>query len=284
MPALTRLVALVLALAVLGAPARAAPALWTLADRDTRIVLFGAYHQLKPGVRWRTPGLDTALAGADELWLETESGHGGDLEDVLARGRAPDGWSLCARLSPRATRRLATARPNDPRPCRGLDGYRPWLAALTLQWEDQARRGLSRAHGVEPVVMAAAPHARRVGLDRPEQVIAAFAEPSERDQLAYLELTLAQVAEGPPADDPAFDAWMAGDLAALDGWNAALKAAAPETYRRVVVERNRRWAARIAERLRRPGRVVVVVGAAHLAGADSVTALLRARGLPVRGP
>lgn len=284
MPALRLLLLALLAGFVAAGAARAEPAMWTIRDRDTTIVLFGSYHQLKPGVRWRSAALDRALASADELWLETETGHGGDLGEVIARGQAPEGYSLCARLSAEARRRLLAARAGDRRPCGGLDRTLPWLAALTLQWDDQARRGLRRDLGVEPAVIAAAPQARRVGLDRPEQALAAFAQAPERDQLAYLDLTLSQVAEGPPDDDPAFDAWMAGDLKALDGWNAALRTAAPATYRRVVVERNRRWADRIAVRMRRPGRVVVAVGAAHLAGRDSVVAALRARGFKAEGP
>ena len=43
----------------------------------------------------------------------------------------------------------------------------------------------------------------------------------------------------------------------------------------LLVDRNAKWAAWIAERMRTPGRVFIAVGAGHLAGPDSVQAHLR---------
>jgi uncharacterized protein YbaP (TraB family) len=51
-----------------------------------------------------------------------------------------------------------------------------------------------------------------------------------------------------------------------------------------LADRNRRWADAITERLAGSGETVIVVGAGHLAGPDSVPTLLRARGVAVDGP
>jgi uncharacterized protein YbaP (TraB family) len=63
-----------------------------------------------------------------------------------------------------------------------------------------------------------------------------------------------------------------------------LRREAPGAYRTLVVERNRRWADRIAQLLRDDKRIFIVVGVGHLVGPDSVPALLRARGIRVEGP
>jgi uncharacterized protein YbaP (TraB family) len=50
----------------------------------------------------------------------------------------------------------------------------------------------------------------------------------------------------------------------------------------LVAQRNRAMAQRIAERMSKPGRGFVVVGAMHLAGPGSIPELLRAAGFSVR--
>ena len=46
------------------------PAIWLLADEDTRIYLFGTIHVLPPGLKWRTSAFDHIVAEADELVME----------------------------------------------------------------------------------------------------------------------------------------------------------------------------------------------------------------------
>ena len=66
-----------LALALTGAPAAAKvpqaahPALWTVADADTTVYLFGTIHLLPEKYRWRTPAFDQAVAGSNQLMVET---------------------------------------------------------------------------------------------------------------------------------------------------------------------------------------------------------------------
>ena len=79
--------------------------------------------------------------------------------------------------------------------------------------------------------------------------------------------------------------WLAGDQAALskDALDPLAKTS-PDMYRRLVTDRNRRWAARLSERLQGDGVIVAVVGAGHLIGPGGVPALLRDRGFSVEGP
>src|SRR6476660_5334039 len=53
------------------APEVARPALWEVSDPDTTIYLFGTIHLLPDQVQWRTPAFDQAVAGSQELVVET---------------------------------------------------------------------------------------------------------------------------------------------------------------------------------------------------------------------
>ena len=55
----------------------------------------------------------------------------------------------------------------------------------------------------------------------------------------------------------------------------------PEMYRLFVVQRNRNWVELIEPMTKRDESVLIIVGAAHLVGRDSVPALLRAKGYHV---
>ena len=63
-----------LALAAAPVPAAAkgaSPALWAVSDADTTIYLFGTIHMLPEKYQWRTPTFDRALAGSQQLVVET---------------------------------------------------------------------------------------------------------------------------------------------------------------------------------------------------------------------
>jgi uncharacterized protein len=55
----------------------------------------------------------------------------------------------------------------------------------------------------------------------------------------------------------------------------------PKLYQLLLVQRNQVWATKIAAMLQQPGTVFIAVGAAHLAGPDSVQARLELLGVPV---
>jgi len=76
------------------------------------------------------------------------------------------------------------------------------------------------------------------------------------------------------------DAWLGGDDAAIARLeNALMQREEPQLYRHLLVDRNKVWAARIKAMLEQPGTVFIAVGAAHLAGPDSVQAQLATLGI-----
>jgi uncharacterized protein YbaP (TraB family) len=96
-------------------------------------------------------------------------------------------------------------------------------------------------------------------------------------QKAQLELLTSTVEELPKAGetmDRMVSDWAKGNPDGLaKTMNDSLKDS-PEVNKALLVDRNAKWAAWIAERMRTPGRVFIAVGAGHLAGPDSVQAQL----------
>ena len=77
--------------------------------------------------------------------------------------------------------------------------------------------------------------------------------------------------------------WTRGDVDGIGRLENAAVAKSPELYKKLVTERNARFADQIAGLLAsdKPGTVFIAVGAAHLAGAASVQKDLEAKGFKV---
>ena len=76
-------------------------------------------------------------------------------------------------------------------------------------------------------------------------------------------------------------AWRSGDTAALARLMTGEYEDFPDLYRRLTVDRNRAWVGRLAALLNDRDDYLVVVGALHLVGPESVVDLLRQRGYQV---
>jgi len=81
---------------------------------------------------------------------------------------------------------------------------------------------------------------------------------------------------------PLLTAWSTGDpdrLAAITAEEEGHTADDRTLHRMLFTDRNTAWAAWIRQRLSQPGTVFIAVGAAHLAGEDSVQVHLRGLGI-----
>ncbi|HEY3798044.1 MAG TPA: TraB/GumN family protein [Caulobacteraceae bacterium] len=292
MPALSRFAALALAALVCvgwAAPAAAQPPVWVVRSKTTTLVLFGSIHLLPPGLDWRPAALDDALAHAGELWFELPIDAVSDnlaAHTAQTRGSLPQGRRLADLLSADEQAKLAQAAAQlhcDPT---ALDRMWPWMADFTLSVAEDSGGGADASNGVEEQIQAITPlTVRRMGFENARQQIGFLAGAPVKDQIASLDWTLHEVDDDPASYKRVVDEWMAGDMTALQADAVAqLKTIAPTLYDRLLVDRNRRWAATLASRLRYPGEVVVIVGVGHLIGPDGLPALLRAQGYEVDGP
>lgn len=286
---MTRLLAGLAAALILAAPAWAKPPVWIVRDADSEMVLFGSVHVLPPGLDWRPPALDRALAQADDVWFELPVGP--ESEQEVARlaaslGVLPPGKSLFAMLPPADAQRLMKVADTYGVDKSTLDRLEPWLAEVALGGAVYRKAQADTANGVEQAIAAAAPPgAQRRALETPAQQIAFFDGAPLADQITSLRQTIAEIDDDPEGYKELVAAWMAGDVKALDKEALApMREATPVVFRRLVTERNAAWVRELDARLKGKGRTVVVVGVGHLIGKGGLPAQLRALGYSVSGP
>jgi uncharacterized protein YbaP (TraB family) len=277
-------------LALLAGQARGQPAIWTVHGPRGEIVLFGSVHLLPEGLDWRPPALSRALAGADDLWFELPLGQATDDEArrlSLRRAELPHGDSLWAHLNSAQHARVESAAAMVGIPPADLTRLQPWMAEVSLSLAEDAHHGAVPAEGVEARLQSdAPPTARRHALETVRQQIGFLTSGALEDQIASLDETAREMTADPDLYARIVRDWMAADLAALqrDALDP-VAAVAPASYRRLIINRNARWARLLARVARtQSGVTVVVVGAGHLIGPAGVPALLRAQGFRIEGP
>lgn len=282
---LQRFLAILAAMFAVATPAAAAPALWVVKDADSTIYLFGTVHLLKPGLDWRSPRLDSALAESPELILEVTGMDDPAAILPLIRAHGLDPASrLSDKLDPEDRPRLVAAAQLVGLPPQALEPMKPWLAALTLTVAPIQKAGYDPKSGVELILLSEAKAAgRRVGsLETAEQQIRFFADFPEAMQVDFLEATLDDVDEAAAQLDAMVAAWQAGDVAAFETLMLAeMRTGYPGLYEVLLAGRNRAWAEAIKAKLAGSGTSFIAVGAGHLIGPDGVQAELAKRGIAV---
>ncbi|AYG96013.1 TraB/GumN family protein [Brevundimonas naejangsanensis] len=295
MPPFSRLRLLALAVAVglsvaplpaSAQPTAPAPALWVVRDHDSTIYLFGTIHFVKPEQAWRSEPVDAAFTTSTRLILEVA-----DPEDQAAvapliprYGLTPD-RPLSSLLSSEELQRLDAAAAAIGGSAAQMDIMRPWLAGVMLSSAGLVRNGYAPGAGVDVLLRAQArADAKPIeGLETPEQQVRMLAGFPEEGQIAFLKKTLDDFHKPPVELDRLAHAWAAGDVDAIaDITLKPMREGNERLYQILIVERNQRWARQIADLLDGSGTVFVAVGALHLAGEDSVQAILREGGIDIK--
>lgn len=262
------------------------PALWMVKDADTTIYLFGTVHLLPNDTDWRWPALEKALADSGSLTIELTDDDPARMQTLVLQYGLDPAHPLSDKLSAaeNATLTRAAQTAGVPGGASTLRMMRPWLAGLTLTVAPLLKAGLDPAHGVDKLLKAQMQAAGKPvnGLETSEQQIRFLADLPADVELEFLRSTLRDADKGSGELTTLIDAWKRGDVATIARIeDEDLARHAPALYQRLLVQRNRSWAAKIAAMLQRPGTVFIAVGAAHLAGPDSVQSQLESRGTPV---
>jgi uncharacterized protein YbaP (TraB family) len=259
------------------------PAMWKLADRDTTIYLFGTFHLLPTGRDWRTPAFDKALASSGELVLEI-----GNIDDqnaialaMLKLGTATGLPPIAERVPPAKRAALKAMIADSGLPEQVFDGMKTWTVGLLLVGITFKRLNLDPNAGVERTLTGPWKQSGKPveGLETAEQQFGFFDHLSEDSQRAFLGAVLDSPQDMMKQFQAMLQAWVSGDLDGIARTFDDETMLSPELRKVLMADRNARWADWLKARMDRPGTVFVAVGAGHLAGRDSVEAMLAAKGL-----
>jgi uncharacterized protein YbaP (TraB family) len=275
-----------LASAVLLLPAIAAadPAAWRMTGPNgAEVTLLGSMHVLRPSDYPLPPAVDGLIERSELIVMEI------DLDDVdtaaqqriiLQTAMLPQGTVLKNVVDERVYRLVEQTCAALGLDVKLLERFEPWFLAVTLLDQGLRKLGFQPERGIEQYVLGRAQGASKeiVGLETLEFQIGIFDSLSRQSQQAMLEQTLAEIDEAETALAEMVDAWRAGELEDLSAELLDDFDEFPGLHEALVAKRNRSWVPLLEGMLEDGRRHLVVVGALHLVGPDSVIDLLRAKG------
>ncbi len=260
------------------------PAVWRMTnDNGAEVTLLGSMHALRASDYPLPASVDGLIDRSQRIVMEL------DMDDVDAAAQQrviletallPQGTVLANVVDARVYTQVEQSAAQLGLDLKLLERFEPWFLAITLldqglrQWGFQAERGL------EQYVVGRAQRTGKeiVGLETLEFQIGIFDSLPPRSQQAMLEQTLSELDEAETALRAMVEAWRDGELESLSAELLDDFDDFPGLYDTLVLTRNRSWVPALERMLADGQRHLVVVGALHLVGDDSVIELLRARG------
>ncbi len=262
-------------------PDPAKPALWQIAGPNgERGWLFGTIHSLPRPAHWRSPAVGRAFAGADRIVVEVaDLGNDAAMAETFARlARSPGQPPLSSRVAPKLRERLTELLDRSDFNPEQFGETETWAAALML-----ARIGDDGGkHGIDRAVIEAAGARPVVALEGAAGQLGIFDALPEKEQRDLLALVVGEAGRVDDESERLARTWRQGDMAAIEAETHTGLLADPELRQALFTDRNRAWTARIVAMLARGERPFVAVGAAHMAGAEGLPAMLEARGYRVK--
>jgi uncharacterized protein YbaP (TraB family) len=258
--------------------------LWSVHRGENTLYLAGSVHALTPEAYPLSPAFEHAFAEAGTLVEEINLAEVGTAAPMLlSKGMYLDGRRFDTVVS-RETAALVAARMKaSGLPPQMIQTMKPWMVMLTITALEAQRAGFDPNLGLDKHFFDRATAAGK----RVEGLETAASQLDRLDRMpvsAQEQLLLSTLNELDTIEDSLqriVAAWKRGDsteiettlLGAFDGYPAA--------YASLIVERNRNWMPQIEACFARSRPCLVVVGAAHLVGADGLLSALRARGYRV---
>jgi uncharacterized protein YbaP (TraB family) len=259
--------------------------MWVIRDSDSTIYLIGTLHILKHDTEWNAGKVKKTVKESTELWLEVA-----DFDDqsamvgLVSKLGMDAEHPLSGKLNDEQKQKLAKIAGAFGMPVANLDPMRPWMAAVLLADMQLVKAGYDPKAGVETALktQAKAEGDKIRGFETAEEQLHLLADMPETDQVAFLATMLDDLEKGMDLVEQLAQAWIAGDVDTIARLSDdEMKKEAPNVYRTLIVQRNIAWSEKIAAMLKGSGVQQIAVGAAHLAGPDSLQVQLAKRGIKV---
>lgn len=260
--------------------------LWEVTSEKGTLFLLGTVHLLKPGTHAVSPAAEAAFRQARAILfeLDIEEAESPASQQMFVRKALLREETLGDKVSPDT---LALAKEKIQAmglPFDRLRSLKPWSLSLTLSIFKLQTLGFDPKHGVDRYYFDKGKQAgKELGaLETVEYQWDLFDGMSDRLQEELLLQTLEELDRLGEETEHLVQAWARGEVDTLVELMQESFEDYPGLYQRLIVERNKNWLVQLKPLLDQPGTTLVVVGALHLVGADSVVELLKEQGYTVK--
>jgi uncharacterized protein len=258
--------------------------LWRIQGRHNTVFLLGSIHVLRDRDYPLPPALMDAYAQSKAVVMEidlNEMDSQGLQQEMLEAATLPEGKTLHDMLGAARYDRARNLAQQVGVDLAMFDQFAPWFVAEAVSQMQLMQLGFAPTSGVEMYFMdkARADNKATGGLESAHDQIELFESMSDERQADYLVSSLEEAKSLPSEVDAMVGAWRRGDT----GWFASQLehefGRDPRLFQSVLAARNRKWLPKIEALLGEDKNYLVIVGAGHLVGHDSVIELLKRDGI-----
>ncbi len=260
--------------------------IWEIEGNSNRVLLMGSIHFLRSSDYPLPEGMDAAYELADKLVMEVDMDSLDPMrtQGVLTSLGISRNGGLRTALGEETYNEAAERAEKLGIPFAMFEPMEPWFAALTITQLRMMQLGFDPSWGIETRLTqrAAADDKEIAGLETLEEQLGFMADMEAETQREFLLQSLDEAETIETMVGNMVDAWRAGDSSALEEVLLEGFETAPGLEDALLIKRNRNWVEPILELQNQDGNYLVVVGAAHLVGDNSVIEMLADRGLEIR--
>ncbi|OLE29023.1 MAG: hypothetical protein AUI36_30790, partial [Cyanobacteria bacterium 13_1_40CM_2_61_4] len=257
--------------------------LWKIQAKNNTIYILGSIHYLKAQNYPLDPAIEDAFRDAKKLVFEVnldsmEKESGSQL--MLMKGLYAGGTTLKDHIAEKTYASAAKEMKELGVDVAAFNQFKPWLTAITLTALKLQKLGFDPKQGIDQYFYRKAKNENKEvdGLETLEFQIDLFDGMPERTQEMMLVQTLKDISTMEKEVEAIIKAWASGDVKAMESALLQSMREYPEVYQRLVSDRNRGWIPKIESYLSQSENYLIVVGAGHLAGKDSIIEMLKAKG------
>ncbi|MEM7396661.1 MAG: TraB/GumN family protein, partial [Verrucomicrobiota bacterium] len=269
---------------VFGLSAGAESAIWKITSADKPFYLAGSCHVLKKSHYPLPAEYEKAYTEVKQLYFETDldNFNMAKVQKLMARAAMlTNGKTLQTSLSEDTWKQLAAYAEKTGLPLDKFQVFKPWMVTFMIMMTELQKQGIDPMHGLDMYFSnkARADGKTVGGLETPEAHVHALSAFDEALSEDMVKSTLEQVDQLAGEAEKLVNAWRAGDMKKIDGFvSGSMRQEYPDLYKRLLVDRNRNWVPDIEKLIQSGVPTMIVVGAGHLVGEDSVNRMLEAKG------
>jgi hypothetical protein len=253
--------------------------LWKITDDDNTVYLLGSIHVLTEESHPLPEPMQEAYDEADSIIVEVSQAEmGPDVAAMLLKkGQYQGGSTLQDNVSKETYEALQAHLQSMNLSPKMLDPYKPWFAGLMLAAITLETQGYTQESGVEAYFEEQAGEDGKPvqSLETAQEQIELLSSASEKfgEEMLLQMIRESEALIG--ALDDMVTYWQSGEIRKLAAILNAELSKYPELREKLLVQRNKNWIPQIVERIEGDEDTLVIVGAGHLIGEDSVVELLR---------
>ncbi|WP_041521612.1 TraB/GumN family protein [Gilvimarinus agarilyticus] len=259
--------------------------LWQVSDGDNALLIGGTIHMLKPSDYPLPDEFPAAFAAAEKVVFETNMDVVSDpafSQKLQQAMMLPKGKTLQDQLSEKTWARLSEYAISRQLPLAPMQAFQPAFVALAFTMMEMQKLGFGDGIDQKYFAQAKAQNKSLGQLETPDEQLGFMVAMTEMDPDLFINATLDDLEQMSEMFDQMVAEWREGDadeLFTLMG--KPMLDEAPALYDLILTQRNKTWVPHIKQLLATPEKELVLVGALHLAGPDSVLLMLQQSGLKV---